>query len=57
MVILIKFKYRIGLLKLVQIEQEISDKLGIPIDLVTENSLKNQRLKKYIEKDLITIYE
>ena len=57
LVILIKFKYRIGLLKLVQIEQEISDKLGIPIDLVTENSLKNQRLKKYIEKDLITIYE
>ena len=31
--------------------------LGIPIDLVTENSLKNQRLKKYIEKDFITIYE
>lgn len=55
--ILIKFKDKISLLKLVQIEQELSDKLGIPIDLVTENSLKNQRLKKYIEKDLITIYE
>ncbi|MCB9283157.1 MAG: nucleotidyltransferase family protein [Lewinellaceae bacterium] len=55
--ILIKFKERISLLKLVQIEQELSDKLGIPIDLVTENSLRNPRLKKYIEKDLITIYE
>lgn len=55
--ILIKFKGRISLLKLVQIEQELTDKLGIPIDLVTENSLKNPRLKEYIEKDLITIYE
>ncbi len=55
--ILIKFKERISLLKLVQIEQELTDKLGIQIDLVTENSLKNPRLKAYIAKDLITIYE
>lgn len=55
--ILIKFKEKISLLKLVQIEQELTDKIGIPIDLVTENSLKNPRLRKYIEKDLITIYE
>lgn len=55
--ILIKFKGRVSLLRLVQIEQELSDKLGIPIDLVTENSLKNPRLKEYIKKDLITIYE
>jgi predicted nucleotidyltransferase len=54
--ILIKFKGRVSLLKLVQIEQELTDKLGIPIDLVTENSLKNPRLKKYIERDLISIY-
>ena len=55
--VLIRFRNRISLLKLVQIEQELSDKLGIPIDLVTENSLKNPRLRAYIEKDLITIYE
>ncbi|MFN4299834.1 MAG: nucleotidyltransferase family protein [Thermaurantimonas sp.] len=55
--ILIQFKDRISLLKLVQIEQELSDELGIPIDLVTENSLKNPRLNNYIEKDLITITE
>lgn len=54
--ILIKFNDRISLLKLVQIEQELSDMLGMPIDLVTENSLKNPRLKKSIEMDLITIY-
>ena len=55
--ILIKFKNRIGLLKLVQIEQELSDKLGVKIDLVTENALRNQRLKDMIEQDMITIYE
>jgi uncharacterized protein len=55
--ILIKFKEKISLLKLVQIEQELTDKIGIPIDLVTENSLKNPRLRTYIEKDLITIFE
>jgi len=55
--VLIRFRNRISLLKLVQIEQELTDKIGIPIDLVTENSLKNPRLREYIEKDLITIYE
>ncbi|MBL7825481.1 MAG: nucleotidyltransferase family protein [Saprospiraceae bacterium] len=55
--ILIQFKDRISLLKLVQIEQDLSDRLGISIDLVTENSLKNPSLRNYIEKDLITIYE
>lgn len=54
--VLIKFKERISLLKLVQIEQELTDKLGVPVDLVTENSLKNLRLKQSIENDLITIY-
>jgi len=55
--VLIAFEYQISLLKLVQIEQELSDKLGIRIDLVTENSLKNSRLTAHIEKDLITIYQ
>lgn len=55
--ILIQFHDRIGLLKLIKIEQELSDKLEIPIDLVTENSLKNTRLKRYILRDLQTIYE
>ncbi len=55
--ILVQFKERIGLLTLVQIEQELSDKLGIRVDLITEGSLTNPLLKKYIEKDLIIIYE
>ena len=55
--ILIRFHDRISLLKLIQIEQELTDKLEIPIDLVTENSLKNARLKQYVLQDLQTIYE
>lgn len=55
--ILIHFKDRMGLLALVQIEQALADELGIPIDLVTENSLKNPLIKQYIYKDLISIYE
>lgn len=55
--ILVSFKNRISLLKLVQIQQEMSDLLGIEVDLITENSLKNPRLKKYIFKDLIPIFE
>ncbi|MFZ4561354.1 MAG: nucleotidyltransferase family protein [Saprospiraceae bacterium] len=55
--VLVQFREQISLLKLVQIEQELGDQLGIPIDLVTENSLKNPRLKEYIIRDLITIYE
>jgi len=55
--ILVKFKDQIGLLKLVQIEQALSDSLGISVDLITENALKNPRLMKSIEHELITIYE
>jgi uncharacterized protein len=53
--ILISFRDRISLMKLVQIELELSDKLGIKIDLVTVNSIKNPRLKSHILRDLITV--
>lgn len=55
--ILVSFKRRISLLKLVQLQQELSDKLGISVDLVTENSLKDELLKEYIYQDLIMIYD
>ena len=54
--ILVKFKKSISLLKLVQIEQDLSDILHIKVDLVTEGALKNERLKEYIFKDLQVIY-
>ena len=55
--ILVKFKQTISLLDLVRIHNELSQKLGKKIDLVTEPSLKNERLKRYIYKDLRIIYE
>ncbi len=55
--ILVKFKETISLLDLVKIHNELSLKLGKKIDLVTEPSLKNERLKKHIYKDLQIIYE
>lgn len=54
--ILISFNQQIGLFKLVQIELELSEKLHVEIDLVTENSLRNPVLKQYIERDLIKIF-
>ena len=55
--ILISFKKKTSLLKLVQIQQELSDELGMQVDLVTENSLKNPRLKNTIHQELITIFQ
>jgi predicted nucleotidyltransferase len=39
------------------IQQDLSEKLKIAVDLVSEKSLKNQRLIKSIQADLITIYD
>jgi predicted nucleotidyltransferase len=55
--ILVKFKETISLLDLVRIHNELSLRLGKKIDLITEPSLKNERLKKHIYKDLQIIYE
>ncbi len=55
--ILVKFKSTISLLDLARIHRELSIILGREVDLVTEASLKNPRLKKYIFDDLKVIYE
>jgi hypothetical protein len=55
--ILVKFRSTISILDLVRIHRELSNILGRKIDLVTEASLKNDRLKSYIYKDLKVIYE
>lgn len=55
--VLIQLREHIGLLKLVQIQQEMSDILGLQVDLVTEGAVKNVLLKEYIQKDLIPILE
>ena len=50
--ILVSFKETISLFDLVRIHQELSDLLGIKVDVVTEGALKNETLKKYIYQDL-----
>ncbi len=55
--ILIQFRNTYSLLQLISIENELSEKLGIKVDLITEGSLKNERIKKSIQKDLLTIYQ
>jgi len=55
--ILVKFKNGITLLQLINLENELSEKLGIKVDLVTEGAITNKKLKKYIQKDLKIIFE
>jgi len=55
--LLVSFRNSFGLLQLVRIERELSELLGIKVDLLTERSLKNEKLKKYIFQDLQIIYE
>ena len=55
--ILVKFKETISLLDLAKIHRELSQILGKDVDLVTESSVKNERLKRYIYNDLKIIFE
>jgi hypothetical protein len=55
--ILVKFKETLSLLDLAKIHRELSLILGKEVDLVTESSLKNERLRKYIYSDLKIIFE
>jgi uncharacterized protein len=52
--ILVEFGERINLLDFIGLEQELSDLLGIKVDLVTEKSL-SPYIRPYIEKDLRSI--
>ena len=52
--ILIDFDQTQDLLEIIGLEQELSEKLGIKVDLITVRSL-NPQLKKYVEKDLVSL--
>ncbi len=54
--ILIDFEQPINLLEIIGLEQELTESLGIKVDLITVRSLSPQ-LKKYVEKDLILLAE
>ena len=47
---------RLGLFKLMEIEEALEKKLGREIDLVTEDSL-SPYIRPYVEKEKIIIYE
>ncbi|HDR89783.1 MAG TPA: hypothetical protein ENN63_09190 [Bacteroidetes bacterium] len=54
--ILVRFKDGITLLQLIDLENQLSEKLGVKVDLVTEGALTNKKLRKYIQKDLKIIF-
>lgn len=49
--ILVRFGKRLNLLDLVGLEQDLSERLGIKVDLVTENAL-SPMIRPFIERDL-----
>jgi uncharacterized protein len=53
--ILVEFKEAPSLLTLIKLENDLSEILGVKVDLVTSGALKNKRIKKSIKKDLINI--
>ena len=53
--ILVEFKESPSLLTLIKLENDLSEILGVKVDLVTTGALKNKRIKKSIKKDLINI--
>jgi hypothetical protein len=53
--ILVEFKEAPSLLTLIKLENDLSEILGVNVDLVTTGALKNKRIKKSIKKDLINI--
>jgi len=45
-----------SLFELLSIEKTLENKLGFPVEIVNENSIKNNMLKKSIFSDLVIIY-
>lgn len=53
--ILVEFREAPSLLSLIKLENDLTELLGVKVDLVTTGALKNKRIKKSIAKDLINI--
>lgn len=52
--VLVEFEQPIGLFEFVRLENELRDRLGIDVDLVTRNSLKS-RVEAGVEADLVYV--
>jgi predicted nucleotidyltransferase len=55
--ILVRFRETHSLLQLIRMENELSELLGIKVDLVTEGAVKNPRIRRSIDLDLQIIFE
>ena len=55
--ILVRFHETCSLFQLVRIENDLSELIGVKVDLVTEGAIKNERIRKSIQKDLRVIFE
>ena len=55
--VLVNLNSEISLLDLVRMERELTEILGIKVDLVTEGSLQNPKLRDYILDDLDVIFD
>jgi len=51
-----KARPKLGLFKLMEIEENLRDKLGREVDLVTEDSL-SPYIRPYVDKEKVVIYE
>jgi uncharacterized protein len=54
--ILVSFDSDITLFDIIGLEQELTKKLGVKVDLVTEKSL-SKKIEPYINQNLINIYK
>jgi predicted nucleotidyltransferase len=52
--LLVEFGVRISLLDLAGLEQDLSECLGVKVDLVTERAL-SKHVRPYVEKDYLSI--
>lgn len=52
--VLVEFERPIGLFEFVRLENEISDRLGIDVDLVTRGSLK-PRVEASVDEDIVYV--
>lgn len=54
--LLVDFKESFGLLKMLNLEQSLSQQLGRKVDLLTTRSISS-KIQPYIEEDLTVIFE
>lgn len=52
--LLVDFRRPVSLLDLIGLEQELSDVLGLKVDLVTERSL-SPHIRPFVERDMVRI--